>query len=133
MWSPRSLIAWFWTLVVFGLCWTPRQLLPVREQPGVPFLFASFDKFVHFALCAGFAFLWMFTGKFKARSVLVAGIAASVLSEVGQALPIINRDAEWPDGLADILGVLVGCAIYQFGGVFFPTPRNSPNEPDPLP
>jgi len=126
MWTPRSIIAWVWTLVVFGLCWAPRRLLPVQEEHAVPFLFASFDKVVHFALFAGFAFLWMFTGRFKARWVLVAGFAVAALSELGQALPIVNRDAEWPDGLADALGVLVGCAVYQFGAVFFLTPRNPP-------
>ncbi len=113
-------------MVVFGLCWAPRRLLPVQEEHAVPFLFASFDKVVHFALFAGFAFLWMFTGRFKARWVLVAGFAVAALSELGQALPIVNRDAEWPDGLADALGVLVGCAVYQFGAVFFLTPRNPP-------
>ncbi len=128
MWSPRSLIAWSWTLVVFGLCWTPRRMLPINENPPVPLLFGYLDKAVHFFMFAGFGFLWMFARAGKARWVIAAGIAAAAISELGQMAPAVNRDAEWSDGLADVLGVLAGVGVSRFGWAMFPLPRK-PTDP----
>ncbi len=128
MWSPRSLIAWFWTLVVFGLCWTPRALLPINETPPVPLLYGYFDKLVHFFMFAGFGFFWMFARAGKARWIIAIGVAAATISELGQAIPIINRDAEWSDGMADVLGVLAGVGVSRFGWAMFP-PLPKPTDP----
>ncbi len=103
-------------------------MLPINENPPVPLLFGYLDKAVHFFMFAGFGFLWMFARAGKARWVIAAGIAAAAISELGQMAPAVNRDAEWSDGLADVLGVLAGVGVSRFGWAMFPLPRK-PTDP----
>ena len=58
------------------------------------------------------AFLWMAAGPIRARWVMVAGVVAAVVSELGQNVPIVNRDANFPDGLADVAGVVSGIVAF---------------------
>ena len=108
MWITRSRIAWCWTLLIFVACWTPRQLVPEEPDLAKPFLVANFDKLIHFLLFAGFSFWWLATGRIKARWIVVAGVAATALSEFGQLAPIVSRDATWPDAWADLIGLVGG-------------------------
>ena len=112
MWITRSRIAWLWTVFIFGVCWTPRRVMIVEEEVAAPFLFDHFDKVVHFALFAGFAFFWRWTGAVRVGWIVLAGIGATALSELGQWVPLVNRDATWPDAAADLLGVVGGLAIF---------------------
>ncbi len=114
--SPRALLAGSWTLVILALCWLPRSLLPVREHGPKPEFVPNLDKAVHLGIFAVFAVLWMRAGTSGSRAgkVLILGLALAVVSELGQNLPIVNRDAGLPDGLADALGLLVGLAAYAF-------------------
>jgi hypothetical protein len=59
--------------------------------------------------------------------ILVAGILLAILSELGQALPIVNRDAGFADGLADVLGVIVSVLIARW--ILWPIgpPRQAPS------
>lgn len=119
----RNFAAWFWTLLVFVLCWTPRQFVPEGEGPRVVFLFPYFDKVVHFVLFAGFAFLWLFAGVRRIGWVFAAGVAVAVITELGQANSIVRRDANWPDGFADTLGVLAGILTFELAGRWVPKLR----------
>ena len=112
MHSRRTIAAWLWTLLIFVLCWTPRALVPEGEGPRTMFLIPHFDKVVHFTLFVGFAYLWLAAGTIRAWWVVVLGIAAAVVSELGQANSIVRRDANWPDGFADTAGVAVGLLAY---------------------
>ena len=105
-----------WTLIVFGICWTPRTMMPVAEDLPKPFLLQHLDKVVHFGAFAVFGLAWIAAAPGRAGRVTAAGVAAAVLSELGQATPLVNRDAEWGDGLADVLGVFAGQDNPEFVG-----------------
>ena len=117
---PRLLVAWAWTALIFVLCWTPRAFVPGEHGASRPFPIPYFDKFVHFALFAGFSFWWMVAGTLRARWVVALGLLAALASELGQLAPAVNRDANWPDGLADSLGLLAGLVAYRWASRRFP-------------
>ena len=116
----RTCAAWLWTLLVFGICWTPRQYVPEGDGPKVVFLFPYFDKVVHFGLFAGFAFLWLFADALRVRWVIIVGVAVAAITELGQANSIVRRDANWPDGFADTIGVVAGVLAYGLAQRWFP-------------
>lgn len=104
--------AWIWTLLILVACWLPAWILPVSEKkgPGIPHL----DKLVHFSLFFGFGLLWGWAVAADRRrwlGVLAVGAVLAVLTELGQALPIIQRDAELGDGLADLTGLALGAGL----------------------
>src|SRR5436305_15349121 len=103
----RSLLAASWTVVILALCWFPRFLMPVKETGPRPFFVPNFDKLVHLGIFAVFAVLWMRVGPpiGKSGRVLLAGLALAAISELGQELPIVSRDANVMDALADAVGV----------------------------
>jgi VanZ family protein len=49
----------------------------------------------------------------RQRYWLVAwgGVALAVITELVQALPIVNRDASVGDVIADLIGLLIGLAV----------------------
>jgi hypothetical protein len=112
--SPRALLAWSWTLVILVLCWLPRRYFPEGERLPRTIFVPNFDKIVHMGIFVVFAFLWMRVDRAadQTRRVLVAGLALAFISELGQELPIVRRDANVFDWIADSLGVVVG--IYAF-------------------
>ncbi|WP_435007527.1 VanZ family protein [Tundrisphaera lichenicola] len=116
----RSFLAGSWTLVILGLCWFPRSLMPVEESTNRSFVIPHFDKLVHLGIFAVFAFLWMTAARSPRRVVwvLAAGVAMAIISEMGQELPIVDRDANLMDGVADTLGVGLGVLAYRFLGRF---------------
>ena len=113
--TPRALLASCWTLVILALCWLPRSMMPANEGAARPFFIPHFDKLIHAGIFAIFGLLWMRVGDSprRGRWVLGAGIALAALSELGQELPIVNRDAGLADGLADGLGVVAGILGYE--------------------
>ncbi len=111
---PRARLAWFWTLVILVLCWIPRLILGATETVPKPFLVPNFDKLIHMGLFAVFAVLWMRVGSSGRRAwwILAAGVALAVVTELGQMVPIVNRDCSIGDGVADSLGVIAGLVAY---------------------
>jgi VanZ family protein len=90
-------------------------MLPEDEKVPKRFLIPHLDKLIHMGIFVVFAFLWMRVGDSprRGRWVLVAGLALAVLSELGQEVPIVNRDASLADCLADGAGVIVGLVAYE--------------------
>ena len=83
--------------------------MPVSETGPSLFQRLQFDKLIHCGIFAGFSFLWIRACSWRSIGVItVAGVILSILSELGQATSIVNRDANVWDGLADIIGVGMG-------------------------
>ena len=112
-WKP--LLAWSWTFVIMGLCWLPGFYVGKIERGHQPLFVPNLDKLVHMGIFAVFAFLWMRVGTPGRRSwrVFGAGLGFAMLTELGQELPIVSRDANVFDGVADTIGVLFGLAGFE--------------------
>lgn len=111
--NERAIAALVWTALIFAACWFPRQSLPFAERVGRSYPMLRPDKMVHGLLFAGFGWLWMraLPGSARTRAIIVAaGLAMAPITEVGQWMPWVGRDAGWGDGLADVVGLLVGCS-----------------------
>ncbi len=127
MMRPRVLIAVLWTIVILVLCWTPQTMLPVTEGPESLTHQLHLDKFVHAGMFAVFSVLWLRTQpavKTMYLWVLLAGTALAAITEIVQNLPIIHREGEFQDALADFAGVLFGFPLFHWIEQKFKT-RNS--------
>lgn len=123
--SFRSFLAGSWTVLILVLCWFPRFLMPVRETGPRPFFVPNFDKLVHLGIFAVFSFLWMRVGPpvGKAGRVCLAGLVLAAISELGQELPIVSRDASVMDAVADGVGVGIGLLAHRLMGRLGAKPR----------
>jgi VanZ family protein len=113
----RVLSAVLWTVVILILCWTPQVWLPVSEGPESLTQVLHLDKFVHAGIFAVFSVLWLRALPAARSSVVMvalAGLALAALTEIVQNLPIINREAELEDALADFAGVLLGIPLFRW-------------------
>lgn len=110
--SARRFLAWSWTALILGLCWFPRSMMRGTETGRGPLGIPNLDKLVHFGIFFGFAYLWAGTAGGRLRAVLAAGVALAAISELGQMMPFVNRDAGWADGLADVGGVAFGLGAF---------------------
>ena len=115
----RKFLAGSWTLVILGLCWLPRSYMPVRERGPRPFFVPNLDKLVHLGIFAVFAFLWM-RGRPRPPASGPPEFSSPawpwpIISELGQELPVVSRDASVMDGVADVLGVALGIVGYRPG------------------
>ncbi len=114
---PRVVLAVLWTIVILVLCWTPQAMLPVSEGTQSLTQKLHLDKFVHAGIFTVFAVLWLRTRPAVRTSylwVLLAGTALAAVTEVVQNLPIINREGEFQDALADFAGVLFGFPLFHW-------------------
>ncbi|SIO59342.1 hypothetical protein SAMN05444166_6017 [Singulisphaera sp. GP187] len=113
----RRIAALVWTSLLLVACLIPSYLLRVNESQ-VHVGISHADKLVHAFLFAGFGFLWILAAPSRRGliGVLVVGILLAALTEIGQGLPIIGRDTDPLDGLADVVGLLIGL-IVGLGGV----------------
>jgi len=127
-----------WTVIIFVLCWTPFIMMGVEEEPGYLDLVLPVppDKVVHAGLFAVFTVLWLRAlggGKQTLAWVMVGGIAAAVISELGQKIPILQRDGEVEDAVADIVGLFLGIPIHflieRYLRRFAVLPATVPEEP----
>jgi hypothetical protein len=111
--SRRTTWAVVWTVLVLVACWIPSDRLPIDEGGSWRWRVPNADKLVHVAMFAGFGLLWMRARPAPGRAawVLAGGVALAVVSELGQELPIVNRDADVLDVLADVLGVGLGIVL----------------------
>ncbi len=113
----RVVVAVLWTIVILVTCWTPQAMIPVSEGPGSLIHNLHLDKFVHAGIFAVFTVLWLRVrpaGKMMYLWVLLAGTALAALTEIVQNLPIINREGEFQDALADFAGVLLGFPMFRW-------------------
>ncbi len=130
--SSRALLALAWTIVVLALCLVPSRWLPVPEVglSSSQFLVPR-DKLVHYGMFASLAILWMrlrptwgWTG-----TVCVGGLALAILTELGQGLPMIARDADALDAFADAVGTFSGVgAFWCWRGLTAATPSEVPEQ-----
>jgi hypothetical protein len=106
----------FWTLAIMAVCWLPLPMFPGGGGGEHPRLIPHFDKIVHASIFAVFGVLWLrvIPGKWRFPVVVLAGAALAAVTEAGQNLPIVGRDGEWADGLADIAGVLISYPLATF-------------------
>lgn len=108
-------VAVLWTLLILLGCWLPPSILARsgHAETGGPIMgFIPRDKFVHTVMFAGFGALWMaaLPPRRRVLKVVAAGLLLAAATELGQELPLVNRDANLPDAIADGVGVLIGVA-----------------------
>jgi len=111
----RVVVAVLWTIVILVLCWTPQTLLPMNERKASLTQELHLDKFVHAGIFTVFTVLWLRTqpaGKTRYLWILLAGTALAAVTEIMQNLPIINREGEFEDAMADFAGVLFGFPLF---------------------
>ncbi len=106
------------TALLVALCLWPKAWMPKKDESAGRSL-PHADKVVHFALFASYAILWMRTGPLERRRT--AMVAASVLvlaigTEALQGLPVIGRDPDLLDCLADVLGGTFGVMLVHGAG-----------------
>ena len=113
----RKILAWLGTCLVIALCLWPKTWLPAPEAS--PRNAPHADKVIHFAMFAVFGLLWMRVGpvsRVRVALVLAAAVALAVGTELLQGLPLIARDPDRFDALADILGGAMGIALVRAAG-----------------
>ncbi len=102
-----------WTLFILFACWLPSDRMPIPEPDADSFWklkVPHLDKVAHFGFFAIFAILWL-RARVSYNRVLLAGLGLALLSEAGQAHPLVHRDASLDDLIADLLGVLAAKAF----------------------
>ena len=118
--SRRILPALAWTVLVLVLCWIPGRWLG-HEVPG-----GQSDKLAHAGMFAVFSWLWAWAvaPSMRTARILGAGLLLALVTEVGQAVPLIGRDPDPLDALADSIGVGVGLGVFRLR-----RPVPEPSEP----
>ena len=91
----RLAMAIFWTLLIMTLCWLPKAVVHELEDDSSWFEFPNFDKVVHAGIFVVFAILWarVLSSPRRLLWIALAGLCLAVATEVGQALPVVGRDA----------------------------------------
>lgn len=128
--TSRALLASAWTVVLLALCLAPSYWLPVSEAP-LPSSYFPMpgDKMVHFGSFSLLSFLWMRVMPTRGwtAQVIVGGLALAILTELGQGLPMIGRDPDTADALADAVGTFAGVgAFWASRGLVAASPREVP-------
>jgi hypothetical protein len=111
----RVVLALLWTILILVMCWTPQDLLPVSEKQDSLVHQFHLDKFVHAGVFTIFSVLWLRTriaGKSWYFWVLLGGTALAAITELVQNLPLINREGELEDFMADFAGLLLGFPLF---------------------
>jgi hypothetical protein len=114
----RALIAVLWTIVIMTLCWLPRDVVQRVESGSGWFKIVNLDKFIHSGIFAIFALLWARVGSSRRRFawIAVGGVIFAVITELGQLIPAVGRDATLPDLIADTAGVVLGLVAFPWAG-----------------
>jgi VanZ family protein len=127
--SQRHFPLLLWIVVILGLCWTPKSLMPIPEGPRPVSIIPHLDKVVHFGMFAILGWLGMYAGSkpgpARYRGIFLLGLGLAILSELGQMTPLVGRDAGLDDLAADMIGVIAGLAAYAYVpfGVRVPSPE----------
>jgi cytochrome bd-type quinol oxidase subunit 2 len=107
----RLAAAVIWILVILALCWTPKFVVHKVEDDSF-FELPSLDKFVHGVIFIVLAILWLRVASSRRAiwTIILGGFALGIISELGQMMPFVQRDANLFDMLTDWAGVLIGIA-----------------------
>lgn len=125
----RRFLAIAWTLAILLLCWIPSSWLPVKETDEAGLDIPHMDKIVHASIFTVFTVLWLFAlpaRRNRFALVAVAGILLAIVTEIGQSIPIIERDGDIADGVADSVGVAAG--LLGFAAITALLPRRQTTE-----
>ena len=116
----RMTMAVIWTIAIFAVCWLPGDYVREVEHGSRWFRIPNADKLVHCGIFLVFAILWRRLGRSRriVWAVLVGGFAAAALSEIGQLMPFVGRDADIYDFVLDSVGVVLGIAIAPLVEIF---------------
>ena len=95
------------------LCWLPKGVVHKVEESSSWFDIHNLDKAVHCGIFVGFAVLWVRVWPSRRRYAWVGlmGLGLAALTEIGQLLPVVGRDANFADGATDMLGCVIGLAL----------------------
>ncbi|MGE3820704.1 MAG: VanZ family protein [Isosphaeraceae bacterium] len=109
--GPRFGLAAVATLLSLSLILWPKGMLP-RSEAG-PRLLPHADKLIHFSLfCVCSAFWLAAGGRRFATLVLAGGLVLAVGTELLQGMPIIQRDPDPLDALADTVGLIAAMLVW---------------------
>jgi VanZ like family len=102
-----------WTIVIMVLCWIPRAAIHKLEYGSIWLKVLNFDKVVHAGIFVVFSLLWVrvWSSPRQRLWAILGGFGLAVLTEIGQMVPAVRRDASIADALADCAGVLAGIAV----------------------
>jgi hypothetical protein len=104
-----------WTLVILLLCWLPHTVVREVEDNSSWFEIPYLDKIVHGGIFVVFAVLWLRAprapGQLGYGWVALGGLILAVVSEVGQNMAWVGRDASVADTLTDWAGLAVGLLL----------------------
>ncbi|MCC6925062.1 VanZ family protein [Novosphingobium sp.] len=114
--SPRLLRPLFWLLATFALT---MALLPKPPQLPIDRFGDKFQHMLAFAVLALVARLAWRTSKIWAIALRLSLFGAAI--EVAQAIPMLHRDSDWRDWLADSIAVALALLIAQFLLRFLPS------------
>ena len=117
----RALMAVLWTIVIMMLCWLPRHVVQRVEAGSGWFKIVNLDKFVHGGIFIVFALLWARVWSSPRRFAWIAlgGVIFAAITEIGQLIPAVGRDATVPDVIADSIGVLIGILAFPWAERWF--------------
>ena len=108
----RTALAVTWTALILLGCWLPRHHIPRLEGPSGILGVLHLDKLAHASMFLGFALLWRIAAPSRAwLRIVLAGILLIALTELGQSLPFVQRDADFGDSLADAIGLCLGLIL----------------------
>ena len=112
----RFALATLWTLAIMVLCWMPGSVVKRVEESSSWFELPNLDKVVHWGIFVVFAVLWLRTvdSRWRYAWVALGGLALAVITELGQTIPAINRNAGFDDGITDLIGVGIGLAVARW-------------------
>ncbi len=99
-----------WTLVILMLCWLPRTIVHEVEEGSGWFKIPYLDKIIHGAIFVVFSVLWTRVSVSRSRFAWVGmwGLVLAIVSELGQTMAFVNRDASIDDAATDFAGAMVG-------------------------
>jgi hypothetical protein len=113
----RLLSAFLWTVTILVVCWTPDIYLPVKEVQDYVFGLIHLDKVVHLGVFGVFAVLWLRALPLLPQRFLWIGLVGAVLAavtEIVQNLPIVHREGEFEDWVADMVGLLLAMILFYW-------------------
>jgi VanZ family protein len=103
-------------MLILVLCWLPRIIVEEIESGSSWFQIPDLDKTIHAGLFVILAILWVrvVPSRRAIWAVVLGGFALGALTELGQLVPYVNRNAELYDLITDCVGVVIGVAIAPF-------------------
>jgi VanZ like family len=117
----RLVLAVLWTIVIMLLCWLPGHVVERVEAGSGWFKIVNLDKFIHSGIFVVFALLWARVSSSRRRFAWIAfgGVIFAAVTELGQLIPAVGRDATVPDLIADSAGVLIGIVVFPWAEPWF--------------